>query len=346
MSQFRDSFVDLFEKLLADRTTESDADPDGDRRAAIRLLGNALANYASVAGPDRLATLEDTLPWLNFFAQQHRRQDLEGRDKEELSDAVFRAARRMTLLEKFETASDSALCDRLYSETDAARVALRASGPTGQSASTHRFPRLLPALHPRRRAATRIRALRILSKLESGDASALSSNGAEFDESTRSFEISLTDTMVRQGMGPAVRAALLLAPDSDEANVQKSLIAAPVFREDSELRSLASTLASMRGKCFDYLRGEASFAELSAWVDYLTDDTERFAERREISTREAVSYAHYSFHLVNLCDAAARRESGLSKQIRDGLLAVEDELKEMALNDHASRREASAQSAL
>ncbi|MFB6351133.1 MAG: hypothetical protein ABEN55_11675, partial [Bradymonadaceae bacterium] len=73
----RDSFADVLTQLFADRLPEQEAESlldDGDARASLRLLANALLNVASTTGPAALGTLRKVLPWLEMVA----RRELDG----------------------------------------------------------------------------------------------------------------------------------------------------------------------------------------------------------------------------------------------------------------------------
>src|SRR5690554_6611638 len=182
-------------------------------------------------------------------------------------------------------------------------------------------------------------------------AAAMGAGAIEIAPKSLRFERGLVENMARMGFISAVRAALAFVPASACQTAPHALAGADarasflrqfsVFRADESLLQLASALMQTRGLCLDYLRGGAPLASLSPWVDYLRGGCAELAEARECTLREAMSYAHYCLHLVNICDFAALElptgeharagEAPLSEATREALCQVEDELKEFAL---------------
>src|SRR5690554_1339121 len=146
-------------------------------------------------------------------------------------------------------------------------------------------------------------------------AAAMGAGALDIAPKSLRFERGLAENMARMGFISAVRAALAFVPASASETAHYALAEADarasflrqfsVFRADESLLQLASALMQTRGLCLDYLRGGAPLASLSPWIDYLRGGCVELAEARECTLREAMSYAHYCLHLVNICDFAA-----------------------------------------
>lgn len=191
----------------------------------------------------------------------------------------------------------------------------------------------------------RSRAIRVLDGLESSWDGGIIARVAGFSERSRRFELSSVDHLRRSGYLETVRAALAFAPVEDSAQAREELErdnAAgrvepgvlrqfPVFADDPPLEALTLALIEMRGKSVAYLRGAAPFADLSPWVDYLRGPCAELAESRDITLREATSFAHFALHLMNFCDLVAFHRGAATDDVRRSIMDVEDELKEFAL---------------
>ncbi|MFW5967418.1 MAG: hypothetical protein ACOCV2_07865 [Persicimonas sp.] len=161
--------------------------------------------------------------------------------------------------------------------------------------------------------------------------------GFELSERARGFERGLAQNMVRLDLIAAVRAALAFGPvrrdpqpaDLDELEALFRRFA--VFRADPALHRLALALCSVRGRCIDYVCGGAPLESLSDWIAYLRGPCNELAELRECTLREAMSYAHYCLHLVDVCDFSTMGPEALCEETRQTLMSVEEELKEFAL---------------
>ena len=181
--------------------------------------------------------------------------------------------------------------------------------------------------------------LDILESLRRADDELLRRSHGRLSESSVRFETSLTATLQRQGILPAVRTALLfgepaenISPgqDRDDRELVAAFSRVPRLRREPELAVLARNLLRMRWRCHRFLSGAAPLSYLAPWTDYLRRESERFARRREVTRREAVSYAHYALHLTNICDAPVCLPGDLTEALRERLMVVEDELKAFA----------------
>ncbi|MFB6351134.1 MAG: hypothetical protein ABEK29_05020, partial [Bradymonadaceae bacterium] len=244
-------------------------------------------------------------------------------------------------------ASDVAFADRVLEETRVARAVLKAIAHGAPAEIAERARRIFPDLTAASSDPPMVRdnstierpslpSLDVLDRLEQGDAFSLNAEAGALSDKSRNFETSLAKNMNRREMAPAVRAALIFGPGRHDHPATRrdrspSLFASSVFRDQPELAELAGALANNRWRAIRYLRGGAPLAHMTPWVDYLRDGCRDLARRRDINYREAVSYAHFCLHLVNICDLATLGEAALTDEVRDGLMAVENELKEFAL---------------
>ncbi len=186
----------------------------------------------------------------------------------------------------------------------------------------------------------RSEALWILAGLEAGDdtRNPLSEDGFELSKRSRGFERGLAQNMERVQLITAVRAALAFgavpgeACELADADAREAFLRQfDVFRADAALMQLASALMEVRGVCIDYVCGGAPLSCLSPWIAYLRGACVELAEVRECTLREAMSYAHYCLHLVNVCDFAAMGPQAFNEETREALSHLEEELKEFAL---------------
>jgi hypothetical protein len=349
MSQLRDRFSDLLEQLLADRldAVDRDLDADGDVGASIRLLANALLNVATTVGPEAITAVRRVAPWLEVYL----RRELDGAHGDgadlaadlpataewldngegSLRDRLVDAARDAGRLDELTDADEVEFADRVIGDTRLARIVCKAAEHGEPDEIASRARRMFPMLREagRRDTAPPADALEVLERLESGDGFALQDDPGALGDEARNFETSLAANMQHQGMSPAVRAALMFGPNRAEG-LPTYLFACSTFREEPELAELAGALTTNRGRAIRYYRGGAPFEHLAPWAEYLRDGCRELARRRDVSYREAVSFAHFCFHLMNACDLATL-EGGLTDEVRDGIMAVEDELKEFAL---------------
>jgi hypothetical protein len=193
--------------------------------------------------------------------------------------------------------------------------------------------------------ATNGRALHVLAGLEAETSDVLGSS-PELAERARRFEKSLVANAADHGLIEVVRASLAFgarpsgpaAPDvhSDGQSTADALYAFQAFRRRPELASLARALMKMRGMVPALLRGAVPLRALSPWVRYLRGASHNFADARDIAPKEALSWAHFCLHSMNVCELAAQ-EGQLTDATRSSLKDVEDELKEFAM---AAQRDA------
>ncbi len=168
-------------------------------------------------------------------------------------------------------------------------------------------------------------ALRVLTGLET------SWNGgtvreANLSERSRRFELSAVDHLRQQGFLVAIRAALGLSSCEIE-----TLHSFAVFREDPPLEQLTNALIALRGVTLRHVRGMVPLSALNPWIEYLRGPCSDLAESRGITLREATSFAHFCFHVMNFCDLVAVCGNATHDDIRRTLMDVEDEVKEFAL---------------
>lgn len=206
----------------------------------------------------------------------------------------------------------------------------------------------LVTLFPRwaeRDVRPRSRSLRVLEGLESSWDGGVVARVSGLSERSRRFELSSVDHLRRNGVLEAVRAALAFAPvepgsssrsamESETAlgSVEPGVLRQfPAFRDDAPLEALALALIEMRGRCVAFQRGSMPFSQLSPWVDYLRGACTDFAESRDITLREATSFAHFALHLLNFCDLVAFHRGAANDAVRRAMMEIEDELKEFAL---------------
>lgn len=191
----------------------------------------------------------------------------------------------------------------------------------------------------------RSRSLRVLEGLETSWDGGLVARVAGLSERSLRFELSAVDHLRQNDILEAVRAALAFAAVEPEFGLRDELEDErafgsvepgvlrqfPIFRDDAPLEALALALIEMRGRTIAFVRGSMPFSMLSPWVDFLRGPCAEYAESRDITLREATSFAHFAFHLMNFCDLVAFHRGAANDSVRRALMDVEDELKEFAL---------------
>lgn len=282
--------------------------------------------------------------------------------------ALANTERRLALLSDLDpqTLRDRLLEDTFLLAAAAERCEDEEVGRDSEAAApTSLLNHLLGAVEPWRMPtqpagnASGSQAIWVLAGLHDTDgvstsmAASMGARTPELAPKSLRFERGLAENMARMGFISAVRAALAFAlapavgPDMPAARSERLadkrvsfLREFSVFRADESLLHLASALMQTRGLCLDYLRGGAPLASLSPWIEYLRGECAELAEARECTLREAMSYAHYCLHLVNICDFTAidsatlvqsSQDAPLSEVTREALCQIEDELKEFAL---------------
>jgi hypothetical protein len=240
-------------------------------------------------------------------------------------DAIARLARIDAGLDALVEADDAELLDTLLADTTLLDAALAIAATDSLSELALRLRDLLPS----RDSSGPSGALRILAALELDSVDALPPELGLLEDRSRRFELSLAANMQRHGLLETVRAALAFGLDGELA--RPFFFQFSAFAADPSLEGLTRALIAMRGRCFGHLCGALPLEALSPWVDYLRDGCADLAEARGITLREAIHFAHYCLHLVNICDLAAVPGVSLKEPLRRSLMDVEDELKEFAL---------------
>ena len=188
--------------------------------------------------------------------------------------------------------------------------------------------------------------LDILARFAASNFTSVPRELAHLGGRTRRFEQSLAEHLDRHGVLPAIYAALAFAPSSvstppSNRSIRLFLTGFSVFADDRALLDLAVALIDIRHQLIDHLVGRRPFADLGSWVDYLCGPCRGLIKSRGISEREAIHFAHYALHLVNICDLAADPGQPMSEKVRRASMQLEDELKELALaaDDEAAATE-------
>jgi hypothetical protein len=258
-------------------------------------------------------------------------------------DAVAELLQTERRLASLLSLSEDELRSRLIDDSAALAASLELCEDAADSGLARRLTTAFPNWdydEPQPVERRRSHALWILSGLEADDdtPNPLARDGYELSVRGRGFERGLAQNMGRLALIPAVRAALAFGDDAAGTNDLASddereafLRQFDVFRTDPALMQLASALIEARGLCIDYVCGGAPLASMSPWITYLRGACVELAEVRECTLREAMSYAHYCLHLVNVCDFAALGPESFNQGTREALTNLEEELKEFAL---------------
>jgi hypothetical protein len=244
-------------------------------------------------------------------------------------NAVVRLVQTERSLASLLPLSEDELRSRLVHDTSALAASLELCEDAADTGLAERLARAFPNWDHTEAQPTdrrRSRALWMLAGLEADTPNPLARDGYELSARGRGFERGLAQNMARLELIPAVRAALAFGVDREGFLRQFD-----VFRTDPALMQLASALIEVRGLCIDYVRGGAPLASMSPWINYLRGACVELAEVRECTLREAMSYAHYCLHLVNVCDFAALGPDAFNQKTREALTDLEEELKEFAL---------------
>jgi len=347
------------------------ADTTTDEPAAIRLLAHALLNLADEHGPDTFEDLRHALPWLEAStlddpaARLTDHPGLRALDKSTLhyhlesvshtaSPADHTSETLAKLAELDHRLADAADTDdpaeirhTLLHNTSllAATIGITDdnASPDHTTTAQHRLTDAIPAGHLSYDQRTHNRrALDVLAELEQGDPDSVLSQSDALGDHARRFEVSLADNAVDHRVIHAVRAALAFgqhaprrARPTHDNPLDGILYNFDLFRREPELATMGHALIEMRGLVPGHIRGAIPLRRLRPWAEYLRGRVENFADAREISPREAVSWAHFCLHLTNVCDVVAQ-EGDLTDTIRQSIKSTEDELKEFSM---AGRRE-------
>lgn len=182
-----------------------------------------------------------------------------------------------------------------------------------------------------------LKAAWAFAEFESLDFKSLPGAYANLKDRDHRFESSLATHLDRAELLPLLRLLLIVDAEGLENDRgtrhkwHRIITAFPRFAGDPTLVELFFALLEMRHRCLAYLRGALPLESLSSWVNYLRGPALDFAEIRELTLREGISFAHFTLHLLNLFDLVTGRREKISKEIRRNLLDVEEELKEFAL---------------
>lgn len=179
-------------------------------------------------------------------------------------------------------------------------------------------------------------ALEILARFEGSHFEDIPNELGQLGDRSQRFEQSLAIHLERHGLLAALHAALAFAPAADQPTpeqreLRRYLTGFSPLATDPTLLELTIALITVRHRALDHLRGARTLDALSPWITYLRGPCMHFAEARDITLREATNFAHYAFHLLNICDLASLSDVVLRDPLRRALMDLEDELKEFAL---------------
>lgn len=312
---------------------EHDVSPDG-----LRLLSHTLMGVARDDAPGALLAVRDALPWIAAFLEASdgaaadavaqllvRRgavraltcHHIERRLHDARTPAAWESRLRELAALDLRVVTASLLSEQAIRDTVIEDSALLSAvvdvcaEPEADQAS--RFRR---AVNPAPAASATVA---VLSELEnSWNASSLC--GSRFSERSVRFEISAADHLARSGFMPAVRAALIYGPERVAEWVPKYSL----LQAEPAMADLAVALGEARGAC---VHGAMSARGFDGWIDYLRGPNRRLASAHRITTREAMSFAHFCLHLVNFCDLVANDMA--NDAARDRMMELEAELREV-----------------
>ncbi len=359
MDPLRDRIFGLLSDLCGH---QHDISPDG-----LRLLGHTLLGVARDHAPTALFAVREALPWVAALVELSdgaaadtvaemlasrgivralgvrtvaRKLDAARRPRASLGSAdssaeqarVTAALRDLALLDRrlvgLSMRSDAAIRDEVLG--DAALLAAVVD-VCSEGAATDVSRRFREAL--RLPDGVDADPLALLADVETTWDGGVLRTLSGFGERSRRFEISACDHLAQSGFAEAVRAALLYGglPATDEAELRRTLRAFSTFASDRSLEDLCVALCACRHGVLDYVRGATPLGTLDPWIEFLRGACHELAEARELSIREATSFAHFCLHLVNFCDLATRPDAA-TDEVRRSVMNVEDELKEFALD--------------
>lgn len=315
---------------------EDGADGDSMRELAetVRRAGGGLALGA--AGIER--RLSEAL--------ENENDDGTDGDRASIVDGLARAARDDRRLRSTGDLSDGELAAAAVEKTELMRLVVEVGSSGTPAGFASRFEELFPFGPSLDRAARgRRRALEMLAALEEGRLATLCEIDG-FAKSTSRFEVSLARHMDRRGMSRAVRVALAFGSGTMTGAGAET---APASSLSSWLRlvsrsdgqggwvALARALVENRWRFVRCLAGESPRSGLDSWAGFLRRGCGRLADREEISEREAVHYAHYTMHLMNVCDLGALTGGAVSDEMRSELFELENDVKNAVLSGDEAR---------
>jgi len=302
-------------------------------RDSLRLVSHTLKNLSDEVGHEALDRLASILPILSAEGRLEA-----GADKLDVSRALQSSLNRLPLsmihktLLSLESGEIGVGLGRLVAQHSVFQKLIEMPVETARNkaflSSEHLeifgfedLPVALSSIWDLEYESTR--SLCVLSHLEEHwNANRLQ----ELSLSQRSirFELSAVQHLHENGFLPAVRAALAFGGKPE------ALHELEVFRNDTALRVLAETLLRMRLRVLNHVKGLSPLHTLSEWADYLRGPCSELAESRGITQKEAMSFAHFAFHLMNLCDLIEQLGAETHEAIRRSVSDVEDSIKEFA----------------
>lgn len=315
-------------------TNRADGDCLRELAETVRRAGGGLALGA--AGIERR---------LSEALENENEEGTDG-DRASIVDGLARAARDNRRLRSTGDLSDGELAAAAVEETELMRLVVEVGSSGTPAGFASRFEELFPFGPSIDRAARgRRRSLEMLAALEAGRLAPLCESDGLGESSSR-FELSLARHMDRRGMSRAVRVALAFGPGTMSGEAAET---APASSLSSWLRlvsrsdgqggwvALARALVDNRWRFVRCLAGEPPQSGLDPWAGFLRRGCGRLADREEISEREAVHYAHYTMHLMNVCDLGALTGGSVSDEMRSELFELENDIKNAVLSEDAAR---------
>lgn len=310
----------------------------------LRLASHALLALAQDSGTKALSDVQNALPWLAATIDAEESSSDEVAQRLHTRQAL-RALSHEFVAHQLQHVAPTEITGTLIAlaRLDAALSALRASSPrdirTTLLATPDLFVAALDCLAHDPANLPEIRAALGITRAESGPLQVLVAlENQQFEQAdcglgvrARRFEVSAVEHLRQHGFLVAVRAALALDSCDEEA-----LHAFPALREDPPLEHLTHALIAVRHKVLQHLQGVAPLASLNPWVSYLRSACNDLAEARDITLREATSFAHFCLHVMNFCDLMHACGSRTHDDLRRSMMDIEDEVKEFALMGQAA----------
>lgn len=302
-------------------------------RDSLRLVGHTLNNLMAEAGPASLDQLVLVLPLLSAVAKLEA-----GGDEHSVAHEIQRSLNHLPLskieeaVRGFKEHGTGVELTRLRSRNSAvqtlidlppneARNLLFSSTELMEMCGLTDAPACLRSMWDLDHTSTR--SLRALNHFEEYWNKQRLQALALSERSIR-FELSAVQHLHEHGYLPAVRAALAFAGRPE------AIHELDIFRNDTPLRVLAQALLAMRQRVLDHVRGLLPLQALSGWTNYLQGPCSDLAEARGITRTEAMSFAHFALHLMNMCDLIEALGEETHDEIRRSICDVEDGLKEFA----------------
>ena len=322
---------------------------------ALRIVSHSLLNLIDDTETDSLVSIGNALPWMAALVEIERGVELTAVS----ANLASRNALKVLTPMMVKRALSRAIVDgpraasnelRHLAQMDAKLAQLSMMPPghiRSELLSNVELLRLfcqLPAdENPIRRRFLKIMStaasnadapLEVLAGLETSWNGGVISRTPGLADRSKRFEMSAVDHLRKNGYLVAVRAALAFGDANRRGGFSEQIHLVPEFRNDPALESLAVALCETRGKAFNILTGASSVAALTGWAEYLQGPCLELAESRDLSIREATSYAHFALHLVNICDLVGLHPKFATERVRRTLMDIEDDVKEFVLTLH------------